>query len=385
MTRPIYEPTLQRTDARLNYGQDQLFRRPSQRVPGVAIYEIKVFEDVNAVTTGDDKFVWEIPEDLDLSTLLKVEAYISTAGADTLELQIRLSDPCDVGADVLSTPVTIDAGECNSKDAAVQPVVTPNTDLAWGDHLHIDVDLDGDGAKGLGVIVTIASSALASVVLAGAVGPQGAPGGIVNWLGEWDSVTNYVINDAISHNGSSYVALANNINVEPGVDAGWETSWMILAEAGTASGVFDAYAVIQDEKSSGTDGGTFTNGAWRTRTLNTVQTDVDSILSLASNQFTLQAGSYFIDASAPAYTVREHRAKLFNVTDSTDDLLGTSEHSFNSNSTPSRARGRITIASAKVFEIQHQCTDTVSTNGFGVAAGFGIAEIYTVVEIWREV
>lgn len=29
MTRPIYEPTMQRTAARLNYGQEQLFRRPA--------------------------------------------------------------------------------------------------------------------------------------------------------------------------------------------------------------------------------------------------------------------------------------------------------------------------------------------------------------------
>lgn len=29
MTRPIFEPSLQRTDARLNYGQEQLFRRPA--------------------------------------------------------------------------------------------------------------------------------------------------------------------------------------------------------------------------------------------------------------------------------------------------------------------------------------------------------------------
>lgn len=34
MTRPIYEPTLQRTDARLNYGQSQLFRRPAPTAGG---------------------------------------------------------------------------------------------------------------------------------------------------------------------------------------------------------------------------------------------------------------------------------------------------------------------------------------------------------------
>lgn len=49
-------------------------------------------------------------------------------------------------------------------------------------------------------------------------------------------------------------------------------------------------AVIQDQKSSGTDGGTFTSGAWRTRTLNTtVLNTIGAGFSLSSNQFTLAA------------------------------------------------------------------------------------------------
>jgi hypothetical protein len=74
--------------------------------PGLAIYEIKVFEDVNDVTTGDDKFVWEIPEDLDQAELIKVEAFITTAGGSTTQIQLRHSAPCAVGTDILSTKIT---------------------------------------------------------------------------------------------------------------------------------------------------------------------------------------------------------------------------------------------------------------------------------------
>ena len=38
MTRPIYEPSLQRTDRRLTYGNDQLFRRPAPTAADVAAY-----------------------------------------------------------------------------------------------------------------------------------------------------------------------------------------------------------------------------------------------------------------------------------------------------------------------------------------------------------
>ena len=38
MTRPIYEPSLTRTDATLGYGSDQLFRRPAPLVEAGTIY-----------------------------------------------------------------------------------------------------------------------------------------------------------------------------------------------------------------------------------------------------------------------------------------------------------------------------------------------------------
>ena len=163
----------------------------------------------------------------------------------------------------------------------------------------------------------------------------------------------------------------------------------LISQGGGGGGLFDAYALIRDEKSVGTPGGTFTSGAWRTRDLNTEAFDTDSIVSISSNQFTLAGGTYFINARAPGFDCDWHKAKLRNVTDSTDDIVGSSAYGTSNDAAPGQSdsivQGRITIASAKTFEIQHQClTTSGATNGFGVPSNFSVIEVYTEVEIWRE-
>jgi len=133
---------------------------------------------------------------------------------------------------------------------------------------------------------------------------------------------------------------------------------------------------LQDQKSSGTSAGTFTSGAWQTRTLNTEVTDeIGSTLS--SNQFTLPAGTYEIEASAPAYSVTLHQCRLYNITDAAVTLTGTNEVSANGGYATSRSFvfGRFTIAATKTFELQHRCSVTKASDGFGGATSWG-TEIY---------
>jgi len=158
-----------------------------------------------------------------------------------------------------------------------------------------------------------------------------------------------------------------------------------------AGGLFDAYAYLRDQQIQGTQGGTFTSGAWRTRVLNTEVWDTDGIVSLAANQFTLQAGTYFIEGTAPAYIVEQHKVRIFNVTDSLIVSDGQSVYCGGNVFQDSWAcvTGRVTIASAKAFELQHFCKLTSNTTGFGVAsdiAGTGdeTYEVYAEVMIWRE-
>ena len=155
----------------------------------------------------------------------------------------------------------------------------------------------------------------------------------------------------------------------------------------TPSGGAGDYILIRDEKSSGTHGGTFTSGAWRTRDLNTEVVDTGSHASVASNQITLAAGTYRADIFAPGNGVTGHRARLQNITDGTTVLLGSSAYAPNTSPSGlsySVVKGRFTIASTKTLEVQHYCSSTFSTYGFGVALGDGTNEIYTIVELTRE-
>jgi hypothetical protein len=44
-------------------------------------------------------------------------------------------------------------------------------------------------------------------------------------------------------------------------------------------------------------------------------------------------------------------------------------------------KGTITIATTKTFELQHRCTTTRTTDGFGVSAAFGDSEVYAQIKI----
>ena len=158
--------------------------------------------------------------------------------------------------------------------------------------------------------------------------------------------------------------------------------------SGTATGFgkFASYAIIGDEKSAGTDGGTFTSGSWQTRDLNAELSDPDGIVSISSNQFTLAAGSYLVVASAPALGVNNHKLKIYNITDSADVQIGTTEYAHASDYSTKRSfvSSRFTISGSKVFEIQHRCETTKSTTGMGRGYSMSVVELFTLVEIYKE-
>lgn len=141
----------------------------------------------------------------------------------------------------------------------------------------------------------------------------------------------------------------------------------------------DTIAHIKDIKTIGTNGGTFTNGTWQTRTLNTLEGNV-SFVSLNNNQFILESGKYIINVRAPACNVRNHQCRLYNITDDTY-ILGSSAFSFNESITVSELISLIDISSEKTYEVQHICSDTVENVGFGKSTGFSGDEIYTQLTI----
>lgn len=220
MSRPVYEPSLTRADAELGFGSRQLFRRPGSLGSGMAIYKIKVDEDHIICTTGD-RFGFAIPEDLDDAVLVKVEAWVTTpSSSGTIEIQVRNDNG---PADMLSTLVSIDAGEENSRTAVSQHVVNlANAQVAWADELWIEVTADGTGAMGLGMTLYFSPLAGRNLVLEGAQGP---PGGVTQFEGPWQTATTYVAGDVVTHNNVTYLVTENHISsatTEPGVGVDWE-------------------------------------------------------------------------------------------------------------------------------------------------------------------
>jgi len=152
-------------------------------------------------------------------------------------------------------------------------------------------------------------------------------------------------------------------------------------------GVYESQLLhIKDEKSNNTYGGTFTSGAWQKRDLNTVKTNEITGASLSSSVITLPSGTYYIEASAPAIEVGAHKAKLYNTSDSSDVIIGTSQHNRSDNnyaSSRSIVSGRFTISAQKNFELQHRCITTRGADGLGFASNFSVVEVYSDVKIWK--
>ena len=154
-----------------------------------------------------------------------------------------------------------------------------------------------------------------------------------------------------------------------------------------AGTIFDAYAIIADRKTNTTDGGTFTSGDWRTRDLNHEIADPSSIVSISSNQFTLAAGTYLLKWRAPFFRCNDNNTRLYDITNSATigDGFQANGNTNDGDHTYAFGTARITLSGSAALEIQHQCSTTKSSNGFGLHAGsYSNYAYYTMVEIWRE-
>lgn len=145
------------------------------------------------------------------------------------------------------------------------------------------------------------------------------------------------------------------------------------------------HVILAERQNSGVAGGTFTIGADRTRVLNTEVMDTLDICSLAGNQFTLAAGTYYIEWSPPAFFVETHQSMLYDVTALAVIARGMSMLARNGTANgynTSEGFHTFTIAAPNVYEIRHRCGNTQAGNGFGAPCSFG-QETYTVVKIWK--
>ena len=183
-------------------------------------------------------------------------------------------------------------------------------------------------------------------------------------------------------------------------------------------GISSPYLEMNDQKEKGNAGGTFTGGnIYYTRDLTkVVYNDFAVTINLASSafgawtgsgaDFTLPAGVYYTEISCPAMSVNEHMARLADVTDNagqagSDVIVGTSEFAADAalwktttpdefmaiaaaSQTRSIISGRFELSSQRTLEIQHRCSNTQTTDGFGSDANFyDTRNIFTTVKMWQ--
>lgn len=141
-------------------------------------------------------------------------------------------------------------------------------------------------------------------------------------------------------------------------------------------------AVLKDVKALNTAGGTATAGSFITRTLNTIEGDTD-IVSLSTNQFTIQPGTYLISAVCPASYVGLHKCLLYNITTSSNASIGTSTKTTTNSNTINHSSVScvVTLTVPTTYEIRHRVGTTKATSGFGYPANLGTNEVYTQVHI----
>lgn len=130
-------------------------------VIGTKNISIQVIDAATTLTTGDGKAYFRVPAELNGMNIVGVAASVlakSTSGTPTVQIaRGRQSNATTAHSfvDVLSTAITIDANEFDSKDATTAAVInTSNDDLATGDLIRVDVDTAGTGTTGLFVTIS---------------------------------------------------------------------------------------------------------------------------------------------------------------------------------------------------------------------------------------
>jgi len=177
------------------------------------------------------------------------------------------------------------------------------------------------------------------------------------------------------------------------------------------------FAVLKDQKNGGIEGGSFADGAWRDRDL-TVEEDPQNFVDFTAGgtqtdaspantpgYWSLEAGTYKIDWSAPGHNCFQHQSILaYSTTQgqisaaglhaSASYVEGTSEDAKNLSDIQTRSFGSkvITVDATTWFKILHICSEDAFGEGLGKAGNtsmFNTApsvnrkEIYTQVSIQK--
>jgi hypothetical protein len=191
---------------------------------------------------------------------------------------------------------------------------------------------------------------------------------------EWSAqagVSSVPINLLVTDGANKYISTDGSGNIQ------WE--------AKDTTTTIQSVAHVWDEKVTNSGGGNSTSGSDQVRDLN-ASNDPDGIItSLATNQITLEAGTYMIEAAVPGDGCNNFVSWLYDTTGAATLLNGTSSRSYSGDRLPvhSLIKGRFTLTTQSVLEIKFRCSNS-NTNGLGQAANIsGHPEIYTTAAIYK--
>ena len=166
--------------------------------------------------------------------------------------------------------------------------------------------------------------------------------------------------------------------------AGSPGTWVAVSGGG---GLFSAHALYQHVLAQNTDGGTATGGSWQTHPLNTETFDPDGIGSLASNQVTLGAGTYYCEACGIFFKCGKAQVRLRDTTNSATLAVGSMNVSAGGDDVTVDASlfGRFTLSGSAVLELQYQVEATRATDGLGAGnVSFGENVAFASLHVYLE-
>jgi hypothetical protein len=134
-------------------------------------------------------------------------------------------------------------------------------------------------------------------------------------------------------------------------------------------------AVYQDQKASGTNGGSNVTG-WQTRTLNTEVSDIDNIATLSANAVTPIAGTYIFRLRTTTANSDNLRIALYDGT--TRLYLGLSQYSSSTSSTIIELETPpVAVNGSTAYSVQMYSSTVYATYGLGRATSTGSVEIFS--------
>ena len=214
-----------------------------------------------------------------------------------------------------------------------------------------------------------------------AIGGAGGAGGGGTGTGASSAVNNGTVNTGGGGGGAGYP------KTYPAGDGGSGVviiRYPIVTKANLI-GQGPQIMIVQHQEAMVGGGGDAVAGV-NIRDLNIVQFSNLVGASLSSKQITLSAGTYRMKGWAGCYHGNNHKAYVYDVTNSRRVIAGSSEHAYSSSydTCASFVNGVISTTGTTVFELRHHII-YATTSGLGTATGVTTAgpEVYAELEITR--